>query len=101
MKRFLLSALLGATAALPISAPTASAATVQVSAFQNSSSGGIGASAALIGFRKDLALASAIPSAWAAALSMAGTGFRRNFSCLKALAMALAGPLRVPLPPKA
>lgn len=48
MKRFLLTALLGATAVLPISAPTASAATVQVSAFQNSSSGGIGALAGVV-----------------------------------------------------
>jgi hypothetical protein len=48
LKRFLLTALLGATAALPISAPTASAATVQVSALQNSSSGGIGALAGVV-----------------------------------------------------
>lgn len=48
MKRFLLTALLAATAALPIAAPTASAATVQVFAFQNSSGGGLGALAGVV-----------------------------------------------------
>lgn len=43
MKRFALAALLAATAALPIAAPTAMAATVDVYALANSSSGGVGA----------------------------------------------------------
>lgn len=48
MKRFLLSALLAATVVLPVAAPVATAATVNVFAFQNSSTGGVGAVAGVL-----------------------------------------------------
>lgn len=48
MKRVLLTALLAAAAALPVASPSAMAATVNVFALQNSSSGGVGAAAGLL-----------------------------------------------------
>jgi hypothetical protein len=48
MKRFLQAALLVATTALPVAAPVATAATVNVSAYQNSSTGGVGAVAGVL-----------------------------------------------------
>ncbi|MCE2947770.1 MAG: VPLPA-CTERM sorting domain-containing protein [bacterium] len=48
MKRFLLSALLAATVVLPVAAPVATAATINVFAFQNSSTGGVGAVAGVL-----------------------------------------------------